>query len=370
MDFSIEQCFQILAVPMDASLEEVKGSYRDLAAVWHPDRFSGNPRLEKKATEKLQEINAAYETLLMFYDEKGRFETGAESLESPFTDPDPSAPCRRQAGPRFKFLAIAAIAGALIAVALTVWVIPGFKDRWNASRATPPKTLTALPKVYEPAPKEPTVGKIPTGQRPSVRIGRTAPGAPPPSQKGSFTLGATKDEVWAAEGPATQVSEARWAYGSSYVDFTGGKVTGWHSSSLDPLHVRMDASKEMAVQGYFGVGSSKGEVVAAQGTPDKVSGESWGYGFSSVVFEKGRVTGWYSSSVEPLRVRMTPSTAPDKRWFTVGSSKDEVLAAEGTPTQLADHRWSYGFSYVDFEKGKVTRWYSSEQRPLHTEPEP
>jgi curved DNA-binding protein CbpA len=32
-----------------------------LANVWHPDRFVGNPRLQKKAEEKLKEINAAYE---------------------------------------------------------------------------------------------------------------------------------------------------------------------------------------------------------------------------------------------------------------------------------------------------------------------
>jgi curved DNA-binding protein CbpA len=38
-----------------------------LANVWHPDRFVGNPRLQKKAEEKLKEINAAYEYIESFY---------------------------------------------------------------------------------------------------------------------------------------------------------------------------------------------------------------------------------------------------------------------------------------------------------------
>ena len=31
--------------------------------VWHPDRFGGDPRLQKKAQEKLKEINEAYEAV-------------------------------------------------------------------------------------------------------------------------------------------------------------------------------------------------------------------------------------------------------------------------------------------------------------------
>ena len=131
----------------------------------------------------------------------------------------------------------------------------------------------------------------------------------------------------------------------------------------------METSKG-AGRGHFTVGSPKDVVAAAQGTPDKVSGERWGYGFSYVLFDKGRVSGWYSSSVDELHVRMTASGTPDGESFTVGSTKDEVLALEGTPTELTDRRWGYGFSYVDFDKGRVTNWYSSEQRPLHAETQP
>ena len=63
----INRCTEILGLKPGASQEEVNQAYRDLVNVWHPDRFVGNPRLQKKAEEKVKEINAAYETIKSFY---------------------------------------------------------------------------------------------------------------------------------------------------------------------------------------------------------------------------------------------------------------------------------------------------------------
>jgi DnaJ-domain-containing protein 1 len=63
----ISRCIEILGLKPNASQEEVNQAYRDLANVWHPDRFVGNPRLQKKAEEKLKEINAAYEYIKSLY---------------------------------------------------------------------------------------------------------------------------------------------------------------------------------------------------------------------------------------------------------------------------------------------------------------
>ncbi len=63
----LKRSFQILEVRYGASEKEVRQAYRDLVSVWHPDRFSGNPRLQTRAEEKLKEANAAYETLRSFY---------------------------------------------------------------------------------------------------------------------------------------------------------------------------------------------------------------------------------------------------------------------------------------------------------------
>jgi DnaJ-domain-containing protein 1 len=63
----INRCIEILGLKPNASQEEVNQAYRDLANVWHPDRFANNLRLQKKAEEKLKEINAAYEYIKSFY---------------------------------------------------------------------------------------------------------------------------------------------------------------------------------------------------------------------------------------------------------------------------------------------------------------
>jgi len=63
----ISRCVEILGLKPNASQEEVTQAYRDLANVWHPDRFANNLRLQKKAEEKLKEINAAYEYIKSFY---------------------------------------------------------------------------------------------------------------------------------------------------------------------------------------------------------------------------------------------------------------------------------------------------------------
>lgn len=61
----IEKSFEILGLNPDAKLEDAKQAYRDLAKVWHPDRFKES-RLKQKAEEKLKEINVAYKTVLSF----------------------------------------------------------------------------------------------------------------------------------------------------------------------------------------------------------------------------------------------------------------------------------------------------------------
>ena len=53
----------MLGVKPGVSDRELKAAQRDLAKVWHPDRFLNDPRLQAKAQEKLKEINEAYEQL-------------------------------------------------------------------------------------------------------------------------------------------------------------------------------------------------------------------------------------------------------------------------------------------------------------------
>ena len=59
-DLEAARYLAILGLSPGASLRDVKQAYRDLAQVWHPDRFAHHPRLRAKAEEKLKDVNAAY----------------------------------------------------------------------------------------------------------------------------------------------------------------------------------------------------------------------------------------------------------------------------------------------------------------------
>ena len=63
MNTDLSKAYELLGVKPGVSSRELKAAHRDLAKVWHPDRFVHDPRLQEKAQEKLKEINEAYDLL-------------------------------------------------------------------------------------------------------------------------------------------------------------------------------------------------------------------------------------------------------------------------------------------------------------------
>ena len=57
------RALRVLGVPLGSSQDDIKSAWRDLAKVWHPDRFQHDERLRSKAGENLGRINDAYESL-------------------------------------------------------------------------------------------------------------------------------------------------------------------------------------------------------------------------------------------------------------------------------------------------------------------
>lgn len=55
--------YSILGISPNASDDEVKVAYRELARKYHPDNYQGNP-LADLANDKMQEINQAYDQIM------------------------------------------------------------------------------------------------------------------------------------------------------------------------------------------------------------------------------------------------------------------------------------------------------------------
>jgi outer membrane protein assembly factor BamE (lipoprotein component of BamABCDE complex) len=96
-------------------------------------------------------------------------------------------------------------------------------------------------------------------------------------------------------------------------------------------------------------------VLAVQGTPTRILNQTWYYGFSEVRFRAGRVAA-FDNFFGRLKLRMLPSVPninSEKTFFTIGSSQDEVLAVQGTPSSVHGNTWFYRFSNILFRDGKV-----------------
>jgi hypothetical protein len=74
------------------------------------------------------------------------------------------------------------------------------------------------------------------------------------------------------------------------------------------------------------------------------------------MFERDRVITWKNGSPR-LKAQLVPTAKTEpKDFFTLGSSKDEVLAVQGSPDSFTETFFSYGSSSVIFERGKVVSW--------------
>lgn len=70
--------YEVLGVSHDATEAEIKAAYRKLAAKYHPDNYAGSP-LEDLASDKMKEINAAYDLLIKQKKQAGNHSTTGQS---------------------------------------------------------------------------------------------------------------------------------------------------------------------------------------------------------------------------------------------------------------------------------------------------
>jgi len=122
-----------------------------------------------------------------------------------------------------------------------------------------------------------------------------------------------------------------------------------------------DSGRETCLE-YFTIGSTRTDVLAVQGIPTGYSPDTFEYGASKVFFVGDKVVGWENAPVwVHLKVQLLPAHPVDGKmhYISKGSTKDEVLAIQGTPTGFSYNAFEYGTSKVHFKDGRVTSWDSA-----------
>ena len=179
----------------------------------------------------------------------------------------------------------------------------------------------------------------------------------------------------AAERPRSRWRGARWSLGIASLGLSGIVVLRsvlWQPQSPPVLRPPVTLSTPSSLveplppRRYITVGSTKEAVRSIQGAPTVETERFWEYRGSRLYFQAGRVSGWDIWPTAPLQVQLLPmlSMIPGPTYFTIGATKDEVLAVQGTPTRLTESVWEYGASRVFFTDNRVSKWDEWPGAPL------
>lgn len=292
--------YRILGIQPGGSWKQMRQAYKKLVNAWHPDRFQQDSRQKKLAEEKTKEITQAYKELAEYYKEFGVLPLATETAEVTGTEKTSSQKAYN-AHPDTESLN--AEPAAILATATAV---QAQKQRLKPFiRVIAAAALAAASYfVWQFMPGEPYAyrpineggANQATDKQDDNNLNQYS------ASRKYFTMGSTLGEVYSIQGVPIKTEKDIWYYGNSKVYFFKGRVVHWEESSDFPLRVTITPEMEKLDIRFFGKGSLKEEVLAAQGVPDHDAGNAWDYGLSRVYFENNRVKGWDETPHNPLRV--------------------------------------------------------------------
>jgi hypothetical protein len=161
-------------------------------------------------------------------------------------------------------------------------------------------------------------------------------------------------------GPATSAFPSGEARAASHAF---PEATIFHSaaspaavSAFNPVVASRLVEDAEAYLETFAEGDPKSRVVAVQGEPDEAKDTVYRYGSSLVYFKDGVVSGW-SDRQPKLHIRRWPSLdLVSLDTFAVGSTRSDVIRAQGLPSAFSANGYRYGSSMIYFHDDIVTNW--------------
>ncbi len=309
--------YRILGLRPEAGWLELRQAYKSLVNIWHPDRFQHDAQKQRLAEEKTKEITQSYKELAEYYKHYGALpqvfdvpeappvveEAAPAANDTPEPQPDAanqdtapevdlSAPAPEYGEKKSRFASRAIAAAVLVLIVYLLLPPTQHNGAGDQSRGgNPPGQESDTQSDPGPTPSFPAVEPAP--EKESKDTGDTG---------SFFTVGTSLGEVYAIQGVPTKTDPDVWYYGKSKVYFAKGKVVRWEESPENPLRAELNPVMDKIRMAFFGKGSTKKQVLAIQGAPDRDAGDVWDYGVSRVYFEDGRVKGWDDSAFNPLKV--------------------------------------------------------------------
>lgn len=271
--------YSILGVFQDDGWEMVRGAYKKQIKRWHPDRFQ-DPSHRKIAEEKSKEINHAYQKLSEYYEKFGVLppdhssETGSTFGNHESSDAVPAdvhdtarsyAPDTASTPPTAQrsFIPII-LTGVLIALGYSIWG-PMFESGPN-------EIDLAM-----------NTGMVDDGITPKLNDHG--------GQDTNPTLAVNNPDNangW-NEGNATSRLQKTSAVNAPSGYQTAFELESSPAASSNPVSL-------------IKRGSTKSEVLAVQGLPQRQTDSAWDYGASRIYFEAGQVSSWHENPLNPLNV--------------------------------------------------------------------
>ena len=340
------EALHILGLGMEGLEYDIRSAYRLLVKVWHPDHFQDDPKLKEAAETKLKDIHAAFDYLTMTSTDRGHAQrpvylsTKLAPAPPPNVEPDTPAFSARKAR----------IAFALIPDAAPPQGI------WQKIKARPQKVMLVLKEIYKVHGKVKlilTIAAVLVVLLTGGLIWRSSRMHYSASRQSGQNL-SFQEKIKQEMRSMDPRSPAPKANAPASGPQTGQPLPQTAHTAAHPAQ-----PATIKLKPYVTVGSTRDEVLAQQGTPTASSEDKLVYGTSELYLKDGRVVGWridpFSS---PIRVKLWPQSPvdPDQEFFTVNSSKDEVLVVQGTPTKFSEDKFEYGDSVVNFRNNRVVNW--------------